>query len=51
MRHFLTFLIAVFIVGSALEMQVQTVRYVKAGGTGNGSSWTNASGEKCCQSQ
>ena len=45
MRHFWAVWIAVFIVGSALEMQAQTFRYVKAGGTGNGSSWANASGD------
>ncbi|MBD2705172.1 VCBS repeat-containing protein [Spirosoma sp. BT702] len=43
-RLFYTFLLLLVSISTALA-QTPTIRYVKAGGTGNGSAWTNASGD------
>lgn len=43
--YFLSILTSFILLGLTPELEAQTIHYVKAGGTGNGSSWANASGD------
>lgn len=40
-----SFILLTFLLTTCFWVKAQTIRYVKEGGTGNGSSWSNASGD------